>query len=396
MSDNSVAAKLPACVGIWPAVLAGVLTTAIQAPMLYTKIMAHRNNDYRLHIGQVRTLAAGEDLPAFVLARPLWHHSVLTLSQTTGLSFEWSAWIVGLLSAVVCAMLLAVAIQRWAWPAGIPTYAGLLAAVGSVTLMLVAPVMLYAASDGLYYLGYIGISNHHNATINYLKPFVALQLLLLLPYVRHQRASWGLVLLAAVVTVLSAQIKPNFLMCLLPALGLLTLIDLLRHERIDWRYLLLGFFLPGLAVMAQQFVITYRSGEAGMALMPLAVMQTLSGHLGAKLLLSLIFPLGVSLLYWPVARSHRLLQLGWLVFAAGAGYTYLLAETGDRFAHANFGWSGEIALFFLFVTAFLFWAEQATTKRDPGRAALSGVAYVLHVASGLVYYIHLLRVDTFL
>ncbi len=379
-----------------PAFSSGLIAAAINLPMLYTKIFLHRLNDYHLHIGQVRTMAEGSLLPAFVRARPFWHYVVLKFSNLSGLSFEWSALIVGGLAAFVTAAALAVFIQLVVCR----SYGGIreqiLTVIAAVGLMLVAPLALYQPVDGFYYLGYIGVSNYHNATINFLKPFVAIQMLLLYPYVQSKRASLGLTLAAALVTVVSASVKPNFLICLLPALVLLTLYDFSQKRFVDYRYLALGYVLPGILIIAVQFIITYRSGEAGMVVMPFAVMQSLSGNLLGKFVLSIIFPLIVTAVLYREAIKDRLVWLGWLVFGAGAAYTYLLAETGDRFSHANFGWSGEISLFFLFATTLVF-AMRVMRERTEYRKwqPILILAFLAHVAAGIAYYVHLLRVDTF-
>lgn len=379
-----------------PAILAGLILATINLPMLYTKIFLHRLNDSNLHIRQVRIMAEGNILPAFVRARPLWHLVVLKLSELTGLSYEWSALIVALLAVSLTAAVLAVFVQIVVFKNFVGFKEQIITVIAAVSLMLVAPIAAFQPLDGLYYLGYIGITNYHNATINFLKPFVVIQMFLLYPLIIRKRTNIGLTLIAASITAMSAYVKPNFLICLLPALFLLVIYDIYKKQKVDFRYIALGFFLPGIIIMTMQFMVTYKSDEAGMTIMPFAVMQSLSGFLVGKFLLSIVFPLVVTVVFFKEARKDRMLWLSWLVFATGAAYTYFLAETGERFSHANFGWSGEIALFYLFICTLVF--AMRTLRENPEYRKWQPIvllSFFVHVAAGIAYYVHMLKVDTF-
>ena len=154
---------------------------------------------------------------------------------------------------------------------------------------------------------------------------------------------------------------------------------------------------PAVLVLAWQYWVTYTSGEGGVALAPLAVMKSYSNLLGLKLILSTWFPLVVTIIYLKEAIKDRWLVLGWLVFAVGAGYTYLLAETGNRFAHGNFGWSGEIANFILFTSATLFFARKILdhSKHLWKRSVSLVVGLLPHLSTGVIYYIVSLTLDRF-
>lgn len=76
-----------------------------------------------------------------------------------------------------------------------------------------------------------------------------------------------------------------------------------------------------------------------------------------KFLLSIVFPLLVSALYWNRARRDLALVLAWCSFLVGSFYAYTLAEK-IRFADGNFLWSAYITLFVLFVVSALLWLRQ--------------------------------------
>lgn len=163
--------------------------------------------------------------------------------------------------------------------------------------------------------------------------------------------------------------------------------------------LLGGLGIPSVLLLAWQFFTTYTaSDEAGVIFAPFAVMSAYSGHLLFKFVLSIWFPIWMMALWWKEAKKDHGLLLAWLVFAAGAFYTYFLAESGSRFLHGNFGWSGEIANVILFVSAGLFFAKQLAHPRPWKWKEILAlcVAFLPHLAYGIAYYIYCMRVDSFL
>ena len=64
----------------------------------------------------------------------------------------------------------------------------------SVSVTLLAPFMILALEDGLFYFGYIGLANYHNPTIHLLKPFVGC---LILAAGLEQESNNSLIILSA-------------------------------------------------------------------------------------------------------------------------------------------------------------------------------------------------------
>jgi hypothetical protein len=305
----------------------------------------------------------------------LWHFAL-------GLDLESAS----LVSAVLCEAALALVLFRWFRPLirehGLPPWK---AVVLTLALMVAAPVALLWPADQLMYLGYIGVSSYHNPSIVLLKPFAVLQFGMACALFGKTRLSGWQVAATAAVSLLATFAKPNLAICLLPALGLLALHRLLRKQDLDFRGLLLGIFVPVVLVLAWQFVVAYILDEkAGIALMPLVVMRLYSDHLALKFLASILFPAMVAGVYFRRALADVRMVLAWTTFAFGAAYTYLLAETGKRLPHGNFGWSAEIALFLLFVASMVFLLEAPAASR--WKAVAIRLAFGLHVAFGIAYY----------
>ena len=367
-----------------------VVTLAIFLPMNYAMVYSHPHNDFHDHIAFARELGEGGKIPEHIRAHPVWQISLLIVHRLSGVSFEAAAVLVQMALQLVLAILLYVAFHAW-----LPDKKPLLLAALSLTAMLVAQIMLLAFQDGLFYLGYIGSNTHHNPTVNMLKPFALMLFVYSVGLVQGRRFAWYHSVLAALLVGISTLVKPNFILCLLPAVGIFLLWRLVKKQPFDWLFTVLGLGLPAAAVLAWQFLATYGGGQPGILFAPLAVMRAFSGHLLVKFILSIWFPALVTLVYFRQAKDSPLLLLGWAVFAIGAAFTYLLAEGGERFMHGNWGWSGEIAMFILFVAAIAFFFQQMKSGKNSTWWCLFSFGFAPHIVAGVIYYIYTLSSGTF-
>ncbi len=373
---------------ILAAILIGI---PVYAPIIY----APEHNDFTEHIYFASLLADGQfrKVPGF-LSHPVYQ---LLLAGLYWMLFRQAGMrAIALLVQILVQILLVLLIyfwlgredqQKWKW----------IRAALAVSLSLVAPVMALVFWDGLYYLGYIGAANYHNPTSHLLKP-VALLSFTLLPPIFNASQKRGKTALLAFLTILSALIKPNYLLCILPAAGAVAVVYLIKRKTVNWRPLVLGLLLPGTLILLAQYVIAYNiraSDEGGIVFSPLSVMSEYSGYLLPKLILSMLFPLAVLALNFRKAARDPALMLAWAGFLAGLAQTYLLAEGGGRFSHGNFGWGAEIMLFILFVVSVSFlWREwlAAGSWRRPANGVILA-AYLAHVVAGIAYWIYAMGVE---
>lgn len=268
----------------------------------------------------------------------------------------------------------------------------------TVSLLLAAPVAILFPIDKHLYLGYISTNVFHNPTILLLKPLALLSFGYAVKSFDNNR---GLLsncgLFCIITTVTCALTKPSFTICILPAMALLIIFKLFNRDSLNWNLLLFGFFLPAILILALQFRMTYSSsqlqgvyiGSSNIIVAPLAVMQSYSSWLPAKLLLSLAFPLALLLCYFRTALKDTGLQLCWLAFMFGAAFTYLLAESGPRMFQGNFTWSAQITLFILFIYSarFLFRSEGIADNTDRKKFYLCNATLLFHFAFGIVFYV---------
>ena len=351
--------------------------TAVAAQMLLEP-------DFKLHIEFARQLAeTGAMLPHFG-----YHALVIMVHALTPADWVAAAGIVTLGGVAGSAAVLA-----WWLRGALSRSASVLlvaAALVPAALCVLQPVLpLDPTRYDAWLFGYFPPNQWHSPTTLFSKPF-ALLLLGLGPAVvwpaYGTRAGWPRVLASAALVVMSALVKPNFIMAFLPALGGLAVLHW-RHT--DWYWLGLGFAAPTIAVLAWQYDVafTLTNEGSGVILAPLSVighrsptdLVTLGWHLAA----SVLFPLAAVACFRSV-RADRRVQLGWATFLIGAAFGYLLAEVG-RPASGNFLWSGQLAAFVLFAAsavAVLRAAADGGASRL-GRFALCGGVFLWHVTSGI-------------
>ena len=84
---------------------------------------------------------------------------------------------------------------------------------------------------------------------------------------------------------------------------------------------------------------------------------------------SMAFPIGVTLLWPRAALADPGMRVAWGGTVVGLLISYLLAEAGDRLYDGNFLWTGQMAVFVLFVAAAAFLTQRVTAAR-PGAGTL--------------------------
>lgn len=371
--------------------LAALATVAIYLPMwVYLLYWLRVSSDYWAHLREAANLANGG---AIATPHMLFHALTAGISHLSTLNIVPSA----LVLLTLCVALTAVVLYR-GWTAGFPLPFGLKLLLVPL-ILIAAPVSALYWVDGHLYFGYIGLNVFHNPTILVLKPFALAVFWLAACFWRsadEPRSPW-LWWAMPLLLILSALAKPSFLIVFLPGLTLFLLWRQLNGKFVDWPFYLLGVVVPSVLVLGWQFWVTYSAeqvpgfaaGKSGIVLAPFTLMKLYSDWLLPKLLLSLAFPLTVTVTMWHSARRDPQLLLGWAIFVVGAVQTYFLMESGPRATDGNFVWSGQIGLWILFVASIshFFTVQQDGGERAPTPSWLlcMGVLF-LHVLSGIALY----------
>jgi hypothetical protein len=365
-----------------------VAVIAISAPMYYYRIMGGTVNDFGGHIVFTYSMLNRAPLTPEVLGHPLL--------QVVLSGMVWiSRWHIDPFAAMIIlqvACQVALALILYFWFGKLNRKGGdWLRALLAASLTIVAPVLALIFVDNEFYYGYINLANYHNPTIQLLRPLALISFYFAFRIFDKARNPGWMVGISAVFVVLSALAKPNYVLCILPAIVLLAIIWRIRKQDFDWRLLLFGFVIPGTIILIVQWALVYGiagNSETHIVLNPF-VEGNFSNYLPWKFLLSILFPLVATGLFFKRIWRDPYVQLGWIGFAAGAGMFYLFSEGGKHMLAGNFRWGAQIMLFLLFAAIVRFclrlFSEEKTVLWK--RLVVWGV-FLLHVASGVVYYIH--------
>ena len=365
-----------------------VVVIAIFAPMYYYRINGGTDNDFGGHIVFTYYMLNREPLPQEVLGHPLLQvvlSGMVWISR--GLIDPFAAM---LILQVACQVALALILYFWFGKLN-RRGGDWLRALAAASLIIVAPVLALVFADNGFYYGYIDLANYHNPTIQLLRPLALISFTFAFRIFDKERTPGWMVGISALFVVLSALAKPNYLLCILPAIVLLAILRRIRKQKLDWRLLLFGFVIPGIVVLIVQWALVYGitgTSETRIEWNPF-IEATFSKYLPWKFLLSILLPLAATGLLFKKIIRDPYVQLGWIGFAAGAGMFYLFSEGGKHMLAGNFRWGAQVMLFLLFAASVRFCLKYFTEEKTVlwKRLVVWGV-YLLHVASGLVYYIH--------
>ncbi|MRS05274.1 hypothetical protein EG832_18970, partial [bacterium] len=239
----------------WKIILVMVLITGIAcSPIYYHRIAVPVDTDYGSHVVVAQQLLDGKGLDPLHLSHPILQLVMIAMHLASGrvLGLYASLMILQVLVQIFTVLIL----YFWIGPAERKHW-DCLRAGAALSITLVAPIMLLAFQDKLFYFGYIGMANYHNPTIHLLKPFALLSFIYAIRCIDGNNTSWKGILMAAFLTIFSAFIKPNFIMSILPALALAAGIRWLQRRSIDWKLLFYGFFIPGFLTLTAQWLVAF-------------------------------------------------------------------------------------------------------------------------------------------
>ena len=340
-------------------------------------------NDHVAH------LLWGQDLfrTGKIVTPHFFYQAVIALLCRTGImpSLPFSGVLVAVLAYGATAMLLYLFLLHaanrnsiWRRPAVV--------FLASLSLMVAQPLVVAPWAE----IGYFWTEPYNSPTFALFKPFSLIVFACAAWYLSERRTvDYWLIAVFAAMTVASTLTKPSFIVCLLPVGTLLLLWRMLQKKPVSFVPLLLGLILPAAVALGWQYYISY-TGRTGLWYQdsiiwaPLQVMHYHTAELPKKLLLSIVFPLLVSILYWNRLRSSVMMQAAWGSFVLALFYTYTLAEK-IRLPAGNFLWSAYISLFILFFASSIFLVRQLSAKETNTprwKGVLCCTALIAHAVAG--------------
>jgi len=268
-----------------------------------------------------------------------------------------------------------------------PWFAGFL----TLAAMIVGPIFLFTFPERMY-IGYITPNPYHNPTQILLRPFALLCFWHAFSNL-YSRFSFHQVLVAAILIIVATESKASFTLTFLPAIGLLALIQYRKLKEVNWGYLIFGLGLPGMMMLAIQFLISsYGAGTDSMILAPfLAILQFVPNIwvFFVFFLLSILFPLLITFLYWEQTRNDLRLSLAWLNLLVALLLAILFTQVINM-KSLNFFWGLSIAAFLLFVETISLARKLGafSFKKSAGRLQrlLISSAFALHLICGILFY----------
>ena len=373
---------------------------ALSSLILHLPVMnraIYREWDFMAHIRRAHLMPYELDVP-----NVLFHADFLFFHRILGLPQQLAALAAILLVTVPVPL---IAFYMFKRSAGHIMPDGILAAF-ALALAIISPIAIWTDE---FMLGYLNPIAYHNPTSIAVRLFIIPVSVLAFrsyqnrPY-RNLNHRVYILLLCAVLMVLSVLAKPSFALALIPGCLLFAVWQVRRRLHVDWILLAFGVCLPAILMVGLQTLMTYFAfdNDSSIAIGFLTFMKLWipTWRIPVQLLLSIVFPVGVVLLYARQASRHLFLSFAWTVFFCAILVSYFLYETGPRMRHGNFLWTSYNAVFLLMFASTLFLLEQYVRELRHGQGSLrlsslrfsksfafASLLFGLHLLSGIAYYL---------
>lgn len=251
------------------------------------------------------------------------------------------------------------------------------------SIIIVGPLFIPFFSKFIY-LGQGSPNVWHNVTLWMVKPFGLLAMLMTIKAIHDK--STTLFLAAIIATLISIFAKPSFVLIFLPAFFVFIL-----HRRYFSRRvirLFLALSITSSSVLLYQYLNTFGK-DAKIVFDFLGVWSSQSKNIPVSILSGLLFPI-VFALFRLRSKMDDLLLLSWYQVGFGMVLFACFAETGERYLHANFGWSYMIAMSMLYLFSILEFVKSFNTLRISEKTILAAIL-TIQVAVGIYYFKNILE-----
>ena len=329
--------------------------------------------DLDIHIDYARQFRSFADLtsPHFLFQLLLNGIHALGVSHETA-----AAWLLG-----SCYGGMAVLIGREIERRGV-VFSPLRTVMLVTALLLASHIFLLTIFRRNLYAGYFVPIAYHNPTQQLNKLFALwIYFVYRSQFLSGQPARLSSIPVLGGLCVLSALSKPSFLIAFVPTAAIYAAADLVKRR---WRQALVylaGVGIPSALILAWQARMAYGVGTpVQVALAPFVVFD--AGQTLYKLPASLAFPLIVAAGAWWTRTSDAGLRFMWVLTGLALVATLGLVETGERMMQGNFVWTGQTAVFLIYVESML--ALLAQPRRAWTRTAW--IVFGVHVVCGLAWY----------
>ncbi len=248
-----------------------------------------------------------------------------------------------------------------------------------------------------YYLGQIPPNTWHSPTLIFLMPFALATFILAcrqLTRPTESHVAW-----LTVFCTLSILAKPSFFFVFAPVYIVLTVLVLRAPYRC------LKSLLPvlvGVGAVGLQYWYVYESGVFSLGspavgarpnsvqVVPFGVWSLYTSNVPLSLLASLLFPITVIIL-WPTVLRNLSVVFAVSMFVLSVVIFSTVAESGDRFADANFMWQAIVANQVLFLVLVPTLIRANLEKVHSWKALVANLVFAMHVFAGMGYLARMIR-----
>ena len=270
----------------------------------------------------------------------------------------------------------------------------LIVSISTFIVMLVGPVFLFSYPERQY-LGYFDGNPFHNPTYILMKPF-ALGFFLLVINSLYRKTTWKTIILAGLFLFLGTLAKPSFTISFIPAIFIVAvLVNYSKVKELNYKFLLISVMLTSIIVLISQYMIMYTGSRGDRVLIsPFEAILTFIPNISLVLLsalLSILFPLTMTILYWSDFKDVLSFKLVLVNFILSLFIVYIFTEQVDM-RSLNFWWTPMMAVYLLFlVTVSVFinklFANGSIRKIHWKNGILAGLL-ILHFICGIIFYIN--------
>lgn len=265
--------------------------------------------------------------------------------------------------------------------------------IATFTVLLAAPIFLFTFPNRMF-LGYVMGNRYDSPTFILSKPFI---LLLFLGIVDNfdKKWNWKQVFITIIVLICATLAKPSFTITILPSIAILILLYVKQFKKINWLYFIGPIGVTSFILLIGQFIINY-SGNRGDRILfkPFAEILTVAPNIPSVLifiLLSIAFPLAITILNWKKVKDLLDFRLAWINFIVAQIYGIVFAEE-INFGVLNFWNSPAIGVFILFFVTISFWGKELTKtilqgEKLSSKQLIATVVLILHLICGIIYLI---------
>jgi hypothetical protein len=231
----------------------------------------------------------------------------------------------------------------------------------------------------------------HNSTTIFLMPISLIIFFKALKFLRAEDNTLKDLVILSCLVPLSMLIKPSFFFVFGPAFGLIILrkYGLRKKFWIGLIPIIAGFTLLILQTLQIYFYYPYHQ-EAGFRIDPFFVWNNWSYFIPISILVSIAFPLGVSIVYFKEIKSKLEFQFSWLMLFIGLIIYSVMAENGPFWIQVsnNFGWQLYIVNFILFlISVDLLFKKSLVSDELPFWIKLLWLIFIAHFLIGILYLV---------